>query len=137
MSRGRILHAGLSTVQALRLAVSMMAALLSTLVKTFHVARMRTLAACQWPAVSPFKGIDWSLTLARRNEELGEMRLEGSTMAEEARVVQLIVAHLIAKENVLVVVEQPEQEGDEADEAYRARRLRERVLAISPNYTEA
>ena len=65
------------------------------------------------------------------------MRLEGSTMAEEARVVQLIVAHLIAKENVLVVVEQPEQDEGEADEVYRARRSRERVLAISPNYTEA
>ena len=76
-------------------------------------------------------------SMLRRNEELGEMRLEGSMMAEEARVVQLIVAHLIAKENVLVVVEQPEQEDGEADAAYHARRARERVLAISPNYTEA
>ena len=65
------------------------------------------------------------------------MRLEGSTMAEEARVVQLIVAHLVNKDSVLVVVEQPEQAEDEADEAYRARRTKERVLAISPNYTEA
>ena len=65
------------------------------------------------------------------------MRLEGSTMAEEARVVQLIVAHLVNKEGVLVVVEQPEQQDDEADEAYRVRRTRDRVLAISPNYTEA
>jgi hypothetical protein len=72
-----------------------------------------------------------------RNEELGEMRLEGSTMVEEARVVQLIVAHLVNKESVLVVVEQPEQDAGESDDAYRVRRLRDRVLAISPNYAEA
>ena len=65
------------------------------------------------------------------------MRLEGSSVAEEARVVQLIVAHLVNKESVLVVVEQPEQDPAEPDDAFRVRRLRDRLLAISPNYSEA
>ena len=72
----------------------------------------------------------------RCREESG-LRLDAATAAAQARTVQLIVNHLINKEGVLVIVEQPPQNEGEGDEAYRNRRVRERVLAISPNYEEA
>lgn len=50
---------------------------------------------------------------------------------------QLIMSHLVNKDGVLVLVEQPEQNPGESEEAYRARRMRDRVLAVSPNYEDA
>jgi len=57
--------------------------------------------------------------------------------ATQMRTVQLIMSHLINKDAVLVLVEEPQQNEGEADDVYRARRLRDRVLAISPNYEDA
>lgn len=65
------------------------------------------------------------------------VQLQLGAWATEMRTVQLIMNHLINKDAVLVLVEEPQQNPDEADDVYRARRLRDRVLAISPNYEEA
>lgn len=63
--------------------------------------------------------------------------MDAGTWSAEARTVALIMSHLVNKDGVLVLVEQPEQDPGETDEAYRTRQMRDRVLAVSPNYEEA
>ena len=46
-----------------------------------------------------------------------------------------IIAHLIRREQVLLVVEQPVREEGEAAADFGKRLQNERVLALNPNYT--
>ena len=72
-----------------------------------------------------------------RRQQMDRVENQRGAWATEMRTVQLIILHLIKNDAVLVLVEDPQQNEGEADEVYRARRLRDRVLAISPNYAEA
>ena len=53
---------------------------------------------------------------------------------EEIVLAEKIVAHLIKRESVLLVVDQPEQLEGESGADYARRAQRERVLALNPNY---
>lgn len=53
---------------------------------------------------------------------------------EELVLAEKIIAHLIKREQVLLVVEQPERQADEAAADYAKRLQSDRVLALNPNY---
>ncbi|PSC76526.1 DNA replication licensing factor Mcm6 [Micractinium conductrix] len=53
---------------------------------------------------------------------------------EEIVLAEKIIAHLIKKDQVLVVVEQPQREAGEASADYALRVQNERVLMLNPNY---
>lgn len=53
---------------------------------------------------------------------------------EEIVLAEKIVAHLIKREGVLIVLDQPERRDGEAGEEYAKRAQMDRVLALNPNY---
>lgn len=54
---------------------------------------------------------------------------------EEIVLAEKIIAHLIKREQVLLVVGQPERQEGEAAGDYARRMQNERVLALNPNYS--
>jgi hypothetical protein len=54
---------------------------------------------------------------------------------EELMLAEKIIAHLIKREQVLLVVEQPVREEGEAAADFGKRLQNERVLALNPNYS--
>ena len=53
---------------------------------------------------------------------------------EELVLAEKVVGHLVRKEQVLMVVQQPERGEGESAGAYARRALDERVLALNPNF---
>ena len=54
---------------------------------------------------------------------------------EEIVLAEKIIAHLIKREQVLLVVEQPQRAAGEAAADFGKRLQNDRVLALNPNYT--
>eukprot|EP00873_Tetraselmis_striata_P024216 jgi/Tetstr1/444480/TSEL_032361.t1 len=77
--------------------------------------------------------VDWYVTqLVSRSE----IRSKAEVAAQQS-LANRVIAHLVSKEGVLVELSRPEaKEGpEETDAAFKHRQLRDRVLALSPNYT--
>ena len=60
--------------------------------------------------------------------------LDGDALETEISLVNKIIHHLIRKDNILIVVEAPEQAPDESRDEWARRYQRERILAANPNY---
>lgn len=54
---------------------------------------------------------------------------------EELVLAEKIIAHLIKRERVLLVTQQPERQADEPAADYAKRLQNDRVLALNPNYS--
>ena len=60
--------------------------------------------------------------------------LDGDALETEISLVNKLIHHLIRKDNILIVVEAPEQAPDESRDEWARRYQRERILAANPNY---